>query len=308
MDQWDDVRFFLAIARESSLSGAARALQVDHATVGRRLTALEQRLGAKLFNRTPEGFAITSAGQAMLNQAEAMETAALAVERLAGGHDDRSSGLVRVTTVEVLAHQVVVPALASLQQSHPQLRVELLVSLRTLDIARRQADIAVRLARPTDAGLVCRKLGEFGVTAYASRRYLATHGRPRRGAGLRGHSLINFLVTPSSLGVVFHGESLDGARFAIHTTATAFTQIKAVADGIGIAELPCCLADEHPQIERVWPNERPTMRTVWLVTHEDLRRAAKIKLVSNAIAEVFERAARVLRYGRADKRRRLSAR
>jgi DNA-binding transcriptional LysR family regulator len=98
MERWDDVRFFLAIARESSLSGAARALRVDHATVGRRLTALEQRLGAKLFNRTPEGFAITSAGQAMLKQAEAMEAAALAVERLASGHDERSSGLVRVTT------------------------------------------------------------------------------------------------------------------------------------------------------------------------------------------------------------------
>jgi len=166
-----------AIARESSLSGAARTLRVDHATVGRRLTALEQRLGAKLFNRTPEGFAITSAGQAMLKQAEAMEAAAFAVERLASGHDERSSGLVRVTTPEMLARQVVVPAIANLMEMHPQLRVDLLVSLRTLDIARRQADIAVRIARPTDASLILRKLGEFGVTAYASRRYLEKYGR-----------------------------------------------------------------------------------------------------------------------------------
>ena len=302
MDNWDDIRFFLAIARESSLSAAARVLRVDHATVGRRLATLEQRLSAKLFNRTPEGFAITSAGQAMLQQAEAMEAGALAVERLASGHDERSSGLVRVTTLEILAHQVVVPAIACLQKSHPQLQVDLLVGLRTLDIARRQADIAVRLARPTDASLICRKLGEFGVTAYASRHYLEAHGRPKRGAGLRGHSLINFLITPSTLGVQFHGESLDGARFAMHTTGTAFTQMKAAADGVGIAELPCCLADEHPQIERVWPAARPTMRTVWLVTHQDLGRATKIRLVSNAIADAFERDAAILRFGRMRRR------
>src|ERR1700731_973886 len=215
--------------------------------------ACQERPGAKLFNRTPEGFAITSASQAMLKQAEAMEAAALAVERLASGHDERSSGLVRVTTLEMLARQVVVPAIANLMEMHPQLRVDLLVSLRTLDIARRQADIAVRIARPTDASLICRKLGEFGVTAYASRRYLEKYGRPQRGAGLRGHSVINYLITPASLGVQFHGESLDGARFAMQTSASAFTQMEAVANGVGIAELPCCLADEHPQIERVWP-------------------------------------------------------
>src|SRR5260370_28039853 len=96
-------------------------------------------------------------------------------------------------------------------------------------------------------------------------------------------------MTPASLGVQFHGEALDGARFAMQTSASAFTQMEAVANGVGIAELPCCLADEHPQIERVWPNERPTMRTVWLVTHPDFRRAAKIRGVSNAIADAFQR-------------------
>lgn len=296
MDQWDDVRFFLAIARESSLSGAARSLRVDHATVGRRLTSLEQRLGARLFNRTHEGFAISSAGRAILNQAEGMEGAALALERLATGHDTTSSGLVRVATLEMLAHRVVLPAVAKLQQRHPELQVDMLVSLRTFDIARRQADLAVRMARPTDPSLICRKLGEVGVTAYASRGYLAARGRPRRDGGLRGHSLINYIATPPSLGVPFHGESLDGARVAMRTTST-FTSIKAAADGIGIAELACCLADEHPQLERVWPDELPTMRTVWLVTHQDLRRAAKIRLLSSAIAEAFERDATVLRYG-----------
>ncbi|HLX03896.1 MAG TPA: LysR family transcriptional regulator [Candidatus Binatus sp.] len=303
MDQWDDIRFFLAIAREQSLSGAARALNVDHATVGRRLTAFERRLSAKLFNRTPEGFAITSAGQAILNQAEGMEAAALAVDRLASGQDTRSSGLVRLTTLEMLAHQVIAPALAILLDKHPQLQIELLIGLPMLDVARRQADIAVRTARPTDSNLICRKLGEWGVTAYASRRYLAAHGRPKRGAGLRGHSLIKYPITPPSFGKPFHGESLEGARIAMHTTGTAFVQIRAVEHGIGIGELPCCLADENPELERVWPNERPAMRPVWMVIHQDLRRAARIRLVSNAIVEAFERNAAILRYGRPRKRR-----
>ncbi len=305
MEQWDDIRFFLAIARERSLSGAARALGVDHATVGRRLTAFERRLGAKLFSRTPEGFAISSAGQAILNQAEGMEAAALAVDRLATGLDTRSSGLVRLTTIEILAHQVILPALATLLEKHPQLQVDLLISLRTLDIARRQADIAVRIPRPTDSNLVCRKLGEFGVTAYASRRYLAAHGRPRRGAGLRGHSLINFPITPAELGIPFHGESLEGTRVAMHATG-GFAQMKAVAEGIGICELACCVADDHPELERLWSAERPTMRPVWLVVHQDLRRAAKIRLVSNAIAEAFERDAAILRYGHPRTRRSLT--
>ena len=226
MDQWDDIRFFLAIARERSLSGAARALRVDHATVGRRLNAFERRLTPNSSVGRPKD-AITSAGQAILNQAEGMEAAAIAVERLATGHDTRSSGLVRLTTLEMLAHQVILPALATLLDKNPQLQVDLLVGLRMLDIARRQADIAVRTPRPTDSNLVCRKLGEIGVTAYASSRYLAARGRPKRGTGLRGHSLIKFPFTPPELGVPFHGESLEGAVVAMHTMS-GLVQIKAV--------------------------------------------------------------------------------
>ncbi len=296
MDQWDDIRFFLAIAREQTLSGAARALRVDHATVGRRLVAFERRLGAKLFNRTPEGFAITAAGRAILNDAEGMETAAMAVERLVTGHDAQSAGLVRLATLEMFADQIILPALATLLEKHPQLQVDLLVGLRTLDIARRQADIAVRIPRPIDSNLIGRKLGEFGVTAYASHRYLAARGAPKRGMGLSGHSLIDYLGAPPAIGAPFLGESLEGARLAMHTTST-FAQMKAVADGIGISVLPCCLADNRPELERVWPDERPTMRPVWMVMHQDLRRAARIRLVSNAIAEAFERNAATLRYG-----------
>ena len=181
--QWDDVRFFLAVARAGNLSGAARALDVGHVTVGRRITLLEKRLGVILLNRTPDGFATTSAGDAVLRQCIAMENAALDIERLAAGRDSLMTGSVRVTSTEALAFQVVAPAVASLRQAHPGLQVDLTVGVRSLDIARRDADLAVRFARPSTSDLVCRKLGEVGYSLYASERYLQKSETPRRGQG-----------------------------------------------------------------------------------------------------------------------------
>ena len=137
--------FFLAASREGSLSGAARVLNVDHVTVGRRIAALEERLGAKLLTRTPEGLDCQpSAGQAILRQCEAMETSAFDIERLVAGHDSQYGGRIRLTTTEVLATHVIVPELAALCERYPQLQVEILTGVRLLDIARREAEIAVR--------------------------------------------------------------------------------------------------------------------------------------------------------------------
>jgi DNA-binding transcriptional LysR family regulator len=188
--QWDDVRFFLAVARTGSLSGAARTLGVGHVTVGRRIALLERRLGVTLLNRTPDGFATTTAGDAILRQCTAMETAARDLERIAAGRDSLVTGSVRVTTTEALAHQVVAPAIAALRRTYPELQVDLTVGVRTLDVARRDADLAVRFAKPSASDLVCRKLGEVGFSLYASPHYLARTEMPKRGQGLAGCDLI----------------------------------------------------------------------------------------------------------------------
>ena len=204
----------------------------------------------------------------------------------------------------MLAHQVILPALATLLDKHPQLQVDLLIGLPTLDVARRQADIAVRIPRPTDSNLVCRKLGEFGVAVYASRRYLASHGKPKRGMGLRGHSLISFTdyATPT-FGMPFQGESLEGTSGRDAYDGHAFAQMKAVADGIGISELPAVSLTTIRNLSAFGRTYgRRCARFGWS-SHQDLRRAAKIRLVSNAIVEAFEREAAILRYGRPRKRR-----
>ncbi|HUA34995.1 MAG TPA: LysR family transcriptional regulator [Candidatus Binataceae bacterium] len=294
MWQWDDVRFFLALSRNRSLSGAARALGVDHATVGRRLTAFEEELGSKLFDRTPEGFATTAAGEAILSECEAMENAASSVDRLVAGHDARLSGLVRVATTELLAQVVVVPALAQIAATHPQLQVDIVAHPRPVDIARRQADVAVRFVRPRDGDLVCRKLGEFGMTRYASRAYLGAHGVPKSGQHLEGHTSVGYLTAPS-----WFNETLGGAHTVLFSNSP-YVQLAAMAAGVGIGVAPCCVGDEYPGLVRLVPGEAPELRPVWVIMHRDLRRVARIRIVANAIAEVFEHKRQLLRFGARD--------
>ena len=297
--QWDDVRVFLAVSREGTLSGAARVLGIDHVTAGRRIAALEKQLGAKLLSRTPDGFETTSAGQAIIKQCQSMEIAALGVERLIAGHDGGTNGSVRVTATDSMTHQIVVPLLARLREKHHELQVDLLTGVRRFDVARREADLALRLshARPAEPGLVCRKLGVVGFSLYASSAYLARAGTPRRGGGLRGHDLIRYLGSPRSLGPAFMGESLDGARISIRSN-DQMIQLQAVIDGLGIAELPCHLGDQYPALTRLWPEEAPNVRPLWLIMHEDLRRAERIRVLSAAIVDAIERDARILRWGR----------
>src|SRR5215471_12218385 len=285
--QWDDVRFFLAAAREGSLSGAARVLGVGHVTVGRRLAFLEKRLGVKLLNRTPDGYAVTSAGQAILRQSAAMEAAALDLERAAAGRDLLAAGSVRMTTTEALAYRIIVPAIASLRKSHPDLHVVVLAGVRSLDIARREADLAVRFARPTAS--------EVGFSLYASRRYIAEHGRPERGKGLGGHQLITFTGAPAATSPFFLGESMENARTAMQCD-NPLIQMQAAREGIGIAELACFLGDQS-ELVRVWPSEPPLLRPVWLLVHRDLRGSTRVKLVSAAIVDAFRRNAKILRDG-----------
>lgn len=294
--QWDDLRFFLAVTRTGSLSGAARALGVGHVTVGRRLALLEQQLGVTLLNRTPDGFMTTSAGEAILRQCAAMERAATDLERIAGGRDSLVAGSVRVTTTEALAYQLVAPAIAALRKTHPDLRVDLIAGVRTLDIARREADLAIRFARPSASDLVCRKLGEVGFSLYASKRYLASAGIPKRGQGLAGFDLITFTGAPAATSPFFMDESLEGARVALRCD-NALIQIRAAAGNAGIVEAACFLGDSSPDLVRVWPDEAPITRALWLIVHQDMRRAARVRAVSTVLGEAFRRQRRLFERG-----------
>jgi len=192
MADWDAVRFFLELARAKTLARAARRLRVDYTTVGRRVSAFERELGAKLFERTPDGFVLTDAGESIRAAAEQMEQSALAVEQRALGADHRLSGTVRVAAAESAGHAVVLPAMRELHLRHPEIRLHLQTGLARLDIARREADLALRFAPPESGDLRVRRLTPIGFALYASKDYLAGRRPPAPGAGFAGHDAILF--------------------------------------------------------------------------------------------------------------------
>jgi DNA-binding transcriptional LysR family regulator len=230
-----------------------------------------------------------------------MENAAQDLERIAAGRDALLAGQVRLTTTEALAHQLVTPALAALRLAHPDLQIELTAGVHSLDIARREADLAVRLARPQAPGLFCRKLGEVGFALYASPDYLKARGVPSRGAGLAGHDLITYRGVPAAMAPFFMGESLEGAQTLLRCDSSFF-QLKAAVDGLGVAELTCFIGDDAHNLVRVWPHLAPVRRACWLIVHQDMRRAARIKAVSAAIEDSFRRQRRMLEDGGATSR------
>jgi DNA-binding transcriptional LysR family regulator len=294
---WDDIRFFLAAARATTLSGAARKLNVGHVTVGRRLHALEQSLECRLFNRTPDGLALTAEGEAILQQCSEMEAAALNVGRIAAGRDAQVEGPIRIATTEALA-RILLPAFARLRLEHPQLQVHLDAGVRTLDISRREADMAIRFVRPTSPNLVCRKVAEVGFALYASPTYLNARGTPSRGGGLAGHDLIAFTAMPEASAPFFMGESLAGARYALRCN-TVSLQLNAAACAMGIAELACFIGDDCGDLARIWPDEPPAIRTAWLIVHEDMRRSARTRAVASVIVNELRGHRSHLREGRA---------
>ncbi|MGO9604680.1 MAG: LysR family transcriptional regulator [Candidatus Binataceae bacterium] len=292
--QWDDLRFFLAAARGGSLSAAAHELSVNYTTVSRRLAALQRRLGATLLQRTPDGLALTTAGEAVMALCERMEGTATELERRAAGKDRAPAGLVSVTATETFASRFIIPALASLRERHPEIEIELIPDYRRLDLSRRQADLAIRNLKPDDPRLVCRRIAGFGLSLYASSDYLARRRKPRRGEGLAHHELVAWTYILPARRSQFMGENIDGARISFRSNSTS-ALVRAVAEGFGIGFLPCYLADAEPGLIRLWPEVPSVMQPLWLIHHEDLRRVARIKIVADAIADAFRREARVLR-------------
>jgi DNA-binding transcriptional LysR family regulator len=294
MLDWDDVKIFLSLCADRTFAGAARKLGVDQTTVGRRLAAMERRLCAKLFERTPDGLLLTATGQEIWAAAQTMEQSAIAIERRAAGQDTRLAGSVRLTTTDTLANWLVLQKLSRFHQRYPDIQIELVTDSHILDIERREADMAIRVARPAEPQLVARRLGSLAIALYASRKYLATHLRPRPGEGLRGHDLIYYGTLRPAQGQPFLGEPLDGARFSFRSNST-LAQVNAAAAGFGIGALPCYLADSHPELVRLWRERSPEFQDVWLVIHQDVRRTARVRALAEFLVEIFKRAGQRLR-------------
>ena len=292
MFTWDDMRHFLAVERNRTLAGAGRALGVDETTVGRRLVALERALGARLFDRTADGLLPTATGEAIRPAALRMEADAASVAARAVGADARVQGAVRLTTTEAFGARFLAPRLGGVRAAHPRLEVELVTDARALDLGRREADVGVRLAQPREGHVVARRAGDLAVGLYASAAYLERRGPVRR--GLHGHAAI--LPGARPLGIPEEAWLADvaaRAEPALRSNSTP-VQLAAATAGLGVAALPCYLADAEPALLRVLPDER-VLRDIWVAMRRDLRRAPRVRAVADWIADTVSRHAALLR-------------
>lgn len=281
---WDDVRIFLAVARHGQILGAGRHLGLNHATVARRLTALETSLGMRLVVRKTNGTELSSDGERFMGHAERMESEMLA----AAGRGDSLSGTVRVGAPDGFGVAFLAPRLVELAERHPDLRVELVPVPRAFSLSRREADIAVTVQRPQEGRLVSRKLTDYQLGLYASESYLERYPAPAVLDDLARHRLIGYvddLLFSASLD--YTGEFLKGWRSTI-AISTAMGQTEAVAAGAGIGILHRFMASQRPQLRQVLP-QQVLHRTYWTVLHEDLRNIRRIQVVAEYLSELAAR-------------------
>jgi DNA-binding transcriptional LysR family regulator len=291
MLDWDDLRFYLAIAREGSLSAAAKKLRVAQSTAGRRLASLEASLGVRLLSRTPDGYVPTLAGQDVREQAERLEAEALCLERSVGGRDTRLAGLVRVTCSETVASHILAPCFAALHQGHPDIMVELIPDPRQLSLAMREADISVRLIRPEQHELVLRRIGCVAFGLYASPAYLQRSDELDFAGGCPGHQLITQLDDlQDSAQTGWLADLAPRARIALQTSSHE-AAVSAAVHGGGLACLARFRADGESGLTRLAIPSRVPSATIWLVVHKDSRRTARITAVLTHIADCLRKLA-----------------
>lgn len=280
MPDWEDLRHLAALAEGGSLSAAARRLGVEHATVARRIAALERDLALKLVDRRGRRLALTEDGVKVAAHLGAMEASALAIARVAAGARKAISGEVRISAPPALAAARLVAPLAELRQLHPGLALHLLGETRRASLDRREADIAIRLNRPAEGDLVIRKLGEIGFAPFATAAYLAN--TPERDWRFMGYDA-SLEETPQQIALRVLAA---GRPFAL-VASTLEIQLAAVRAGMGIAMLPEFMVEPGHDLVRVACEPPAPKREVWLAIHADLRNAAPIRAVTEAIEAAF---------------------
>jgi len=278
---WNDLRFVLALARSQSLAGAARRLGVNETTVARRVAQAEQRLGARLFERNLGRLHPTEAGAAVVAGAERVELEVQALESATSGADRLAAGSVRVTSVPIIVNRILVPALPRLLSDHPQLRVELIAEPRDLSLTKREADIALRLARPRkEVRAIARRIGQLDYAVYGPSR--------------RRTEPLPWVTYDDSMADLPQGRWMaerairerDAQAQVMVNDAEAMLQ--GVKAGLGKSLLPIAIGDQEPGLERHGDGSVLLSRELWLMVHPELRELVRIRVVMDWLATVID--------------------
>ncbi len=278
MLDWTDLQHFLVLAREGSLSAAARQLGVDHVTVARRVAALEASIALKLVDRRPRSYALTEDGRRIAALGKTMEDVAFAVERAAQASKTGIDGEISISAPPSLANLLIAPKLIRLRQQHPGIVIKLIGEKRTASLSRREADLALRLSRPAQPGLIARRIGHFEFGLYGSPAYLKATP-PQAFTFIAYDASMN--ETPQQQWL----KEIAGSRDIVLRTNDLENQAAAARAGVGLAALPRFLGDQDSRLARHDSGGRPAGREVWLVVHRDLRRAPAVRAVASFLED-----------------------
>ncbi|MGO4485877.1 LysR family transcriptional regulator [Rhizobium pisi] len=282
---WDDVRIFLAVARTGQILAASKRLGLNHATLSRRLTSLEEALKTRLLIRRPTGCELTAEGEVFLASAERMETEMLAVQANLGHTDAAIAGTVRVGAPDGFGVSFLAPRMGRLIERHPELKIQLVPVPRSFSLSQREADIAITLERPEQGRLVSSKLTDYTLGLYASRDYLTTQGSPADIDALKAHRRIGYvedLIFTASLNFSSAVMRSWDAGFEI---STAIGQTEAVRSGAGIGILHDYIARQYPELQRILPDVS-IRRAYWTTYHETARNLLRVRSVADFLQEL----------------------
>jgi DNA-binding transcriptional LysR family regulator len=285
---WNQVRAFLATAEEGSLSAAARALRSTQPTVGRQVAALEGALQVTLFERVGRSLVMTTAGLDLLEHVRAMGDAAGRISLAASGQSQDVAGQVSITASDLFSALLLPDMLAELRKTAPGIEVVVVASNKIEDLARRDADIAIRHVRPEQPELIARHIADFEAGYYAATTYLDAHGRPRTPSDYAQHSFVGPIDTLQMIAVMAtHGITASPAQFRVRTDS-GLVMMEMMRAGLGITVMPDQIWDNVQGIERLSVPAQPIRFPVWLTTHRELRTSRRIRCVFDALAAGFE--------------------
>lgn len=280
---WDDLRYFLAVARKGSVRAAAAALSVNHTTVSRRISAFEKNLGVRLFERLPIGYILTTAGEEMMEPARRIEDEVGNLNRKLVGRDKQLQGVLRVTMPGPLASNLLMPDLAEFSRIYSGIELQLAISAEEFDLKKREADVAIRVTDTPPEYLIGRKVAHSAKAVYASHEYLAKHD-------INQQQQINWIGWDDD---VRFPDWVKGTHFPSvpvhHQTNDLYTQLAAAKAGLGIVLLPCLLGDPDPALQRISMVSGNDCGSIWLLTHKDLRNTARVKTFFEFISKAFEK-------------------
>lgn len=287
MINWDDLKYFLAMAEEGSLSAAARKLNVSQPTLSRRLTALEESVGSDLFARTRTGLEMTSIGERLINHARHMRDDVYSIERLITGHDSSLKGSVVISCIEILGADWLVQHTRPFRDQFPGITVEFKIENATSDLLRREADIAIRMFRPVQNDLIAKKTGTMKYGYYASKDYLEKRGIPKSFDDISDHEFIlphdEILAHTNKFGKrPYHPRGNIAFR-----SNNLISLASAVREGFGIGAYSCIMADKDPNLVRLFDDVIVFSSDIWLVSHAELRRSARIRAMFDYLSDLF---------------------